>query len=43
MWAGAGGELAARDESTDALRLFDANYNDQGALGGLVIGKSVGG
>ncbi len=37
MRAGAG------DESTDALRLFDAKYNDQGALGGLVISKSFGG
>ncbi len=43
MWAGPGGELVARDESSNALRLFDASYNDQGALGGLVISKSVGG
>lgn len=43
MWAGTNGELVARSEASDALRLFGASYNDLGPLGGLVISSRVGG
>ena len=42
VWIGSGGELLVSDPQSNALRLFDANYRDQGRFGNFVVSGLVG-
>jgi hypothetical protein len=43
VWAAATGELVVRRADTKQLRLFDANLNAQGSLGGITVSNLIGG
>ena len=42
VWIGSGGELLVRDPQSNALRLFDASYGDQGRFGDFAVIGSIG-